>query len=148
MAVCIASAMALASCATTEPPSPSATLFAETMPLCALLANPKPHIGRRVLVRGYLTRNPHGREFGDDGCDRGVLPINLLQADFPPETGKARRLRLRFEAYAARFRNRPSWVPAVYSGILTDHSPARIAYAGSLSLESAEMEAIGRPDIP
>ena len=147
-AVGAAWAMALAGCATTDPSTPSATPFAEAIPLCALLADPKPHIGKRVLVRGHLTRNPHGREFGDDGCDRGVLPINILQRDLPPETRKARRLRLRFQAHAARFRNRPAWVPAVYSGILMDHSPSLIAFAGSLSLESAEMEAIGRPDLP
>jgi hypothetical protein len=146
-AICIASAIALYGCAARERPSPSAAAFAEAIPLCALLANPRPHVGKKVLVRGYLTQNPHGREFMDEDCDRGVLPLDHLRRGAWTETPRARRLRLRFNAYAERFRGRPPWVPAVYSGIFTDHSPALIAFADSFSLESAELVAVGRPDL-
>jgi hypothetical protein len=139
----IGCAMALGGCSTTGPPSGSAAIFAEAIPICAILANPKPHVGKRVLVRGYLTRIPHGRGFMDEGCERSLLPLNHFQ-DGPRETGRARRLRQRYQAYD-QSRRGPPWVPAVYSGILKDHSPALIAFADSLSLEEAELVALGRP---
>jgi hypothetical protein len=145
--VCILSVMASGGCATNEPLSHFDRIAAEAIPLCALLADPGPHVGKRVLVRGFLTQDPHSRHFMDEGCQRAILPLNHLQ-DWPPETDKARRLRLRFQAYADRFHRRPPWVPAVYSGILKDHSPAFIAFADSLSLQDAELEAVGRPDFP
>lgn len=141
-AICITFAATLGGCSTSGSQSRSAGIFAEAIPICALLANPKPHVGKRVLVRGHLTRIPHRRGFMDEDCERGFLPLNHL--DWPPETDRARRLRKRYDSYDRSHRG-PPWVPAVYSGILVDHSPSLIAFADSFSLEEAELVALGRP---
>ena len=138
--------LALCGCATSGRPSPSAALFAKAIPLCDLLANPGSHVGKRVLVRGHLTQTPHERLFMDEGCERAILPLNHAQ-DWPPESDEARRLRRRFQAYAELYHRRPPWVPVVYAGILKDHSPALIVFADSLSLQDAELVAVGRPDL-
>ena len=141
-AICITFAAALGGCSTSAPKSRSAGLFAQAIPLCALLANPKAQVGKRVLVRGHLTRIPHGRGFMDEDCERGFLPLNHL--DWPSETDRARRLRKRYDSYDRSHRG-PPWVPAVYSGVLVDHSPSFIIFADSFSLEEAELVALGRP---
>jgi hypothetical protein len=146
-AICITLAPTLSGCATTGPPPLEAKAFADAIPLCALLAEPKAYVGRRVLVRGFLTSNPEEREFMDEDCERGVLPLNILEREVPPETPQQRRLRLRFVTYSAWFHRTPPWVPTVYAGVFTDHSPALIAFADHYSLESAELVAVGRPDV-
>ena len=159
-AVCVTCAIALGGCATLR--SPSARAFAEATPLCAILENPKPYLSRRLLVRGYLSESPHGREFWDKGCERGFIPLRLS-----PETARARRLRSVFVAYAGRspgrtpgapavnsgafesayagyLGNRPPRVPVVYSGIFTDHGATLVCdqICSSFSLETAELVAV------
>src|SRR3954468_13171841 len=128
--VCVALALALALSGCVTPPGRArqAALFAEAVPLCTLLANANANVGKRVLVRGYVNENFHGREFDDDNCDRGTLPLNFLRREIPRETARQRALRMRLDGFAAQFRHKPSWVPVVYSGVLTDHSPALIVY--------------------
>src|SRR5687768_5596592 len=117
-AICITCAMALSGCATLR--SPSARAFAEATPLCVILTNPKPYLGRRLLVRGYLSESPHGREFTDEGCERGFIPLRLS-----PETVRARLLRSIFEAYASRSVGRSRGEPVVRSGLFMTAQSAR-----------------------
>jgi hypothetical protein len=141
-AICIILVCALCGCMTASAKR-SVKAFAEATPLCALLDDPKPYVGKRVLVSGYLTRHPHGRSFFDEGCDRGFIPVNFLQT-VPSETAKGRRLRLLFNTFADRSSRKPPKVPVVYSGILTDHSPGLVCHmlCSSFSLESAEIAAL------
>ncbi len=142
--LCLASALALAGCVTPEPPWKNRQVFADAIPLCALLADLKPHYGKRVLVRGYLTRGPHGRIFVDRGCGRGFIPVRPA-----PETARARRLRQLFSVYVDQFRGVPPLVPAAYSGVLKDHSPSLICdmLCEQFSLEEAELVALRRASV-
>jgi hypothetical protein len=137
----IVAAVAVCSCATPSAQIPSPKLFAEATPLCAILDNPKSYIGKQVFVRGYLTQDPHGREFSDDGCKRGVLPVVL-----GPETAQGRQLRSKLGAYLEESHRRPPRVRVVYSGMFTDHSPALICdeLCSQFTLEAAELVAVSR----
>src|SRR4051812_13084588 len=116
-----AAVIALCGCTTPSQPTGAASAFSDATPLCVVLDNPASYVGKRLLVRGYLTQTPEGREFSDEGCKRGFLPLRLL-----PETDKARQLRSLFGTYTAHSGRRPPRVPVVYSGTLTDHSPALV----------------------
>src|SRR5687768_11447149 len=100
-AFCIASAIALCGCATLQSPTQSARAFAEATPLCVLLENPKPFLGRRLLVRGYLSEDFHSRVFWDKGCEDGSIKLSRS-----PETARSRRLRSVLDAYSARSMSR------------------------------------------
>jgi hypothetical protein len=134
-----ATVIALGGCTTPHTPVGTANAFSEATPLCVVLENPVSYVGKRLLVRGYLTQTPEGREFWDDGCKRGFLPLKLL-----PEAGKARHLRSLFGTYTAHSGQRPPRVPVVYSGTLTDHSPALVCdgLCSQFSLEAAELVAV------
>src|SRR5947209_17245294 len=54
----------------------SERVFASAVPVCALLGNPEPFVGKRVNVSGYLFPTPHGGVFRDDSCDRGEVPLS------------------------------------------------------------------------
>src|SRR5436305_1784293 len=83
-----------------------------------VLDHPKSYVGKQLLVRGYLTQNPHRVEFWDDGCERGFLPVK-----FSHGTAKGRWLLSKLGTYMAQSNRRPPKVPVVYSGTFTDHSP-------------------------
>ena len=119
----------------------TADAFSQATALCVLLKDPGPKVGRRLLVSGYLTQTPEGREFWDEGCPRAFLPLRLM-----PETDAARHLRSQFDTYAAQSDRRPQRARVVYSGILTDQSPALICEGtcSQFSLEAAELIAVRR----
>ena len=125
---------------TTQASSRSAAdSFSGSTPLCTVLENARSHVGQHLLIRGDLVQTPEGREFVDDGCERGFLPLKPL-----PETPRARRLREQFDHYTARSDRRPPQVTVVYSGIFTDHTPALVCdgACSSYSLEAAELVAV------
>lgn len=88
--------------------------FAESIPICALLANPKPFVGKVVNVSGYLFSTPEGFVFSGDSCDRGEIP---LSRDNYSADNKLARAALDAAWRAHRRAN----VPVVMSGILKDN---------------------------
>ena len=130
----------LAGCATaTGHRAHSASLFAQAVPICAILAHPEPYIGKRVLVRGEVTETPHGRDFLDEGCDRGDLPVNIGLSG-------GEGLLATLHRYSFQSERRPPEIPAVFSGVLTDHRPALYCHliCGDFSLDDARLEAVRR----
>jgi len=129
----------LAGCANSGHRALSASLFARAVPICAILAHPEPYIGKRVLVRGEVTETPHGRDFLDEGCDRGDLPVNI-----GPSGGDG--LLDTLHRYSFQSERRPPEIPAVFSGVLTDHRPALYCHliCGDFSLDDARLEAVRR----
>lgn len=109
--------------------------FAEATALCEALGNSKAYAGRQVLLRGYLTQTPHGREFWDDGCERGFLPLELS-----PNYPNARRL----SSLIAHSKRRPPQVYVVYSGMFADLSPTLVCHGlcSNFVLEGAELVAV------
>ena len=136
----IGSAAMLCGCTTANPPPWPERVFSEATPLCAALENPKLYVGRRLLVRGYLTQTPEGREFWDQGCPRGFLPVKLS-----PQAATTERLASLLGTALVRSRTRPPRVAVVYSGTLTDNSPALICQGlcSQFTLKDAEIVAVG-----
>ena len=88
--------------------------FADAVPLCALLANPAPYVGRRVAISGGYSMTPHGGLFHDERCERGEIPLSR-------EGYEADDQRARAVIGLALQRDRRASVPVVISGILKDH---------------------------
>ena len=139
IAAIIASLSAVCACTTPRAQLQSARLFVEATPLCAILANPKPYVGKPILVRGYLTQNLHRMEFWDDGCERGFLPVHEVP------TAQDRRLWSKLRAYMKQSKLRPPQVPVIYSGTFTDNSPSLICdgLCSEFTLEGAKLVAVG-----
>ncbi len=89
-------------------------MFAEAIPICALLANPKPFVGKLVNVSGHLFQTPDGFVFSDDSCDRGEIPLS--RENYRADNKLARAIR-----DAAWRADRRANVPVVMSGILKDN---------------------------
>jgi hypothetical protein len=92
--------------------------FAQAVPICTLLANPKPYVGKHVNVSGYLRGTPHGGVFHDDSCERGELPLSRDNYEADNKLARA----IRDAAWRAGSRD----VPVVMSGILEDHFDEKI----------------------
>jgi hypothetical protein len=92
----------------------SEQLFAKAVSICALLGDPKPFVGKRVTVSGYLFPTPHGGVFHDDGCDRGEIPLS--RDNYEADNKLARAIR-----DAAWRADSHADVPVVMSGIWEDH---------------------------
>lgn len=111
----------------------SAQLFAEAVPICTLLANPKPFVGKRVYVSGYLFPTPNGGIFRDDSCDRGEIPLSRDNYEADNKLARA----IRDAAWRADSR---AHVLVVMSGILKDHYNGFMCSGGGIcqrySLES------------
>lgn len=141
LAATVLCVLEVCACATPKAQLPSSKLFAEATPLCVILGNPKSYVGKQLLVRGYLTQNPHRSEFWDNECERGFLPVK-------PSVGTAqdRQLRSKVGIYMAQSDRRPPQVPVVYSGTFTDNSPALICdgLCSQFTLEGAEVVAVRR----
>ena len=104
------------------------------------MADPTPYLSKRVLVRGYLTQDPHGPELWDDNC-----PLNVLRLREPPETAKSRRFRLRLQYYSSLFGDKRPRVAVICSAVLTYHSPATRFYTEKYTLEAAVLVAVSPP---
>jgi hypothetical protein len=124
----------------------AAQLFAKAIPICTLLADPKPFVGKQVYVSGYLATTPHGGIFRDDSCDRGEIPLS--RQNYEADNKRARAIR-----DAAWRLDRRAEVPVVMSGILKDHyegeTPGFMCSGGGLcqrySLESDSLVAARPP---
>lgn len=129
------SVVVLQSCTTPGQQPSSSRLFAEATPLCTIMENASSYVGKRLLVRGYLTQTPHGRVFWDDGCKRGILPLGLS-----PESPSARHV----EKLLAQSNRRPPRVYVVFSGTFIGHSPMLVCRGLCIefTLESAELVAV------
>jgi hypothetical protein len=137
----IAPAFAVAACTTPQKQLQSDRIFTEATPLCAVLMNPRPYLGKQVLVSGYLTQNPHRAEFWDDGCERGFLPVHESS-----QKTQDRRLWSTVGEYMKRSSRKPPQVPVVYSGTFTDNSPSLICegLCSEFTLEGAKLVAVRR----
>jgi hypothetical protein len=92
----------------------SQRLFAEAIPICALLANPNPFVGKSVNVSGYYFPTPHGGVFHDAGCERGEMP--LARDRYEADDKRARAI-----LDAAWRTDGRADVPVVMTGTLKDH---------------------------
>lgn len=88
-------------------------LFAEAVPICALLANPKAFVGKRVNISGHYFPTPHGGVFHDGSCERGEIPLarDRYEADDRHASAVLR----------AAWRTQRVDVPVVMSGMLKDN---------------------------
>ena len=136
-ATVIASLSVACGCTTLSEPQ-SAGLFAEATSLCAILANAKQYVGKPILVRGYLTQNPHRMEFWDNGCERGFLPVHEVP------TARDRGLRSKLGAHMKQSKLRPPQVPVVFLGTFTDNSPSLVCdgLCSKFTLEGAKLVSV------
>ena len=91
----------------------SEQVFVESVPLCNLLKDPKPFVGKHVNVRGYYFPTPHGGLFHDSSCERGEIP--LARDRYEDDDKRA------IAILHAAWRGKRIDVPVVMSGTLKDN---------------------------